>query len=394
MPSYSVRCAVRGTTNTVWRAPFGYANVNLDFQSETWQYCGQGSFDLNMGIRKAVLVCLNPPSVKIEVKIAWNYLGQNYEAISGPHDLLAYLPDILGVDWDVKPVDQIANYSTITYYVRKASCTNLYSNSLQCWLNDNYGYKDYFLFPAYNERTAKTGRIPETGSIAMPVSNWRGKYSIAKLHTKTLDPIRPGTYTIKYTPDGIQWLPLCQFICDGEIMEDEGVVNAPLKPIETEEQGYIEVAVYFDCPGAPCPSGDIIPYVPPSIEQPPYPPPDTIEQPTTPVEPEPPTTPPTTTDLCCSEIVGGLGKIKEALWANQRQLENVGRQLESGLQGIQDQLKAANDSLLEAPKCPCEKWLEDIAKSLIVGYDDPDGIKERIADICASFLNLIDSRRG
>jgi len=40
-------------------------------------------------------------------------------------------------------------------------------------------------------------------------------------------------------------------------------------------------------------------------------------------------------------------------------------------------------------------WIiEEIAKSLIVGYDDPEGIKERVADICADFLNLIDSRRG
>lgn len=158
----------------------------------------------------------------------------------------------------------------------------------------------------------------------------------------------------------------------------------------------------YQLPTPPACPTDYIPAQPLPQELNPVPPtlpkPREITPPDTP-DPGDPAIPPGL-DACCGYIGACINGIRKGLYDQNHHLDYVGEcidtrgaEINKTLQELLSIIKGMEENGVPVDE-ELKDILRDIAKSLIVGYDDPEGIKERIADICASFLNLIDSRRG
>jgi len=298
-----------------------------------------------------------------------------------------YKPQTTPAVW-IGPASQPQQVSAIP-------CVKKYCDSLRILLQDNYGYHAEIILPGQTGMPEFAGFVPDTGAIQVPLQQWRGKFSSAILYANNTGLIKPGLYKLYISDFGENWSCQADFTVEENMQECESAVVYPiLKPYGAEDQGYFLARVQMGLQATVCPPTEPPAPPVPEPEDPPGPSGENEPQPQTQTETEPISPTPTTPDLCCSEVVAALNSIKSALWAQQRQAETLNENLRVGFSNLAERLSGIQDTLLEPKGCPCEKWLEEIAKSLVVGYDDPEGIKERIADICASFLNLIDSRRG
>jgi len=220
------------------------------------------------------------------------------------------------------------------------------------------------------------------------------------LRSVTKGYMRFGTYTVIAKVAGTL-IPLASLVVTAmnvyQIME----TVEPLARSLMDSSDFQGFTLSYDLATASCPPGEPNGVIS-QWERDPLPPTEYVPEPwEAPDTPDPGSTiKPVGLDDCCSYLGDCMDGIKSALYAQNAHVDAHAHlidlrfaELTARVSGIWDTLKsiqadqgASNEDL--------KAVLQDIAKSLVVGYDDPDGIKERIADICAAFLNLIDSRRG
>lgn len=213
--------------------------------------------------------------------------------------------------------------------------------------------------------------------------------------------LRQGTYRVLATIGGVV-TPIGQAVVAASVAYTAFEIASYIGRSLISGPTAAPIQIEYTLPTAPsCPT-DYIPAQPLPQELAPSPPTGLEPAPITPPDtPDPgPTPKPVGLDICCSYLGDCLDGIKSALYAQNSHLDYLGECIDVRGAEIQKTLSQILGVLVEFQKNgvkldeELKQVLQDIAKSLVVGYDDPGGIKERIADICATFLNLIDSRRG
>lgn len=385
-------------------------------QSPPFPYVNQQGYKINAACILAGTA--EGVGLRLSVFIKW---GQNLENIVGPISCST----VLFVS--PPPVSAMTSFGEIyippntpmLFAISAEVCGKTFASPVKFVLFDNYGYQDSFQVSLPVDTIEEFNGAVPSGSSAIQVipSQPRGRWAQAYMRALDAKFIKPGFYSLKLAgDDGVfqyyfQWL-----VGEGETIRFADTVYPIPKPVREDDSVPALGKVEMSLPKTTCPEDDPEVSGPPDVpvpvpppggpiqlpegENPPGPAPQPQPQPQPQTETEPSSPPPSTSDPCCAEVVGGLNRIKEALWANQRALSGIEKQVQVGLGNLAEQLKTINDNLYqiglntdpEKNQCICA-WLEEIAKSLITGQENEGGHKERIADLIASILNAMGVQR-